>query len=204
MLGSIREQFDQVNVYWNGDNADFLPPWVNVMTSADDGDLTDLGKFRFLTGRGDVPQYYFTLDDDLIYPPNYADHMVAAIDHFDCIVTHHGRRLLGKGRKYYSGHQLFRCLGANLTDEIVDVGGTGVMAFHTDYFKPLIWRDSRMKMADLVFAEAAATNDRQIVCLAHPDDYFGYLDPPNTIHSTEHHDQQRLIDVADKIYEMNL
>ena len=65
MLGSIRGQFDQVNVYWNGDRAKFLPPWVNVMTSADDGDLTDLGKFRFLTGRGDVPQYYFTLDDDL-------------------------------------------------------------------------------------------------------------------------------------------
>jgi len=202
MLASIKGQFDRVNVYWNGDDAAFIPDWVYVTTSAVDGDLTDLGKFRFLTGYGNAPQYYFTLDDDIIYPRTYADDMVAAIDENECIVTHHGRRLIGKGRKYYSGHNLFRCLAENMYDEIVDVGGTGVMAFHTDYFRPLIWRDPRHKMADLVFAEAAAIAKKDILCLEHSADYFGYTKPPQTIHDTEQHNQQRLIDVADRIIDL--
>ena len=204
MLESIKGQFDRVNVYWNGTDPEFIPDWVHVTTSAIDGDLTDLGKFRFLTHYGNIAQYYFTLDDDLIYPPTYADDMVAAIDHHGCIVTHHGRKLLGKNRKYYSGHQLFRCLGDNPDDADVDVGGTGVMAFHADYFRPMIWRDVRMKMADLVFAVAAAENERQIVCLAHSADYFGYLKPTNTIHESEQHNQQRLTEVANRIIEIKI
>lgn len=203
MLESIRGQFDVIRIYWNGPDASFLPDWVYVVTEQQDGNLTDLGKFRFLTGFNTKDEYYFTLDDDLIYPRNYAFEMVQAIQEHGCIVTHHGRKLLGKGRKYYSGHVLTRCLGKSLMDKVVDVGGTGVMAFDTRYFRPLIWNDSRMKMADLVFAQAAAMESKTIKVLAHPENYFGYLNPTNTIHESEQHNQDRLIKVADHIYELN-
>lgn len=203
MLESIRGQFDVVRVYWNGSDTSFLPDWVYCVNNEQDGDLTDLGKFRFLSGFGVLDEYYFTLDDDLIYPKNYAFEMVQAIQEHGCIVTHHGRRLIGKGRKYYSEHVLTRCLEKSLRDKVVDVGGTGVMAFNTRYFKPLIWNDSRMKMSDLVFAELAAIQGKTIKVLAHPEKYFGYLNPKNTIHESEQHNQGRLIEVADKIYELN-
>lgn len=204
MLESIKGQFDAVRLYWNGTEKPDVPKWVKVIN--DDGDLTDLGKFRFLTGAIGFnkwpDEYYFTLDDDLIYPPTYADDMVAAIKEHGCIVTHHGRRLLGKGKQYYGGHDLTMCLKANPTDRSVDVAGTGVTAFSTDYFRPLIWRDTRMKMADLVFSEEAARRGKEIMCLAHPSDYFGYLEPENTIHETEQHNQDRLIAVANRIYQL--
>jgi hypothetical protein len=205
MLESIKGQFDYTRVYWNGKDASFIPEWVEVMNR--DGDLTDLGKFRFLVGNGfprDKHEYYFTLDDDLIYPETYADDMVSSIKEHGCIVTHHGRRLLGKGLPYYKGHELTMCLNANPTDHKVDVGGTGVMAFNTHYYRPLIFRYSRQCMADLVLAEDASLKGKDIVCLAHPSDYFGYLNPKETIHDTEHRtDQQRLIRVADKIFQNN-
>jgi hypothetical protein len=203
MLESIRGQFDVVRIYWNGSDTSFLPDWVYCVNNEQDGDLTDLGKFRFLTGFGGKDEYYFTLDDDLIYPKNYSFEMVQAIQEHGCIVTHHGRKLIGKGRNYYSGHVLTRCLEKSLRDKVVDVGGTGVMAFDARYFRPLIWNDPRMKMADLVFAQAAAMGGKTIKVLAHPDNYFGYLNPKNTIHESEQHNQDRLIEVADHIYELN-
>lgn len=199
-LESIKGQFDYVRIYWNGEDTSFLPDWVHVTNL--DGDLTDLGKFRFVTGYGGEDEYYFTLDDDLIYPKGYAFEMVQAIQEHGCIVTHHGRRLIGKGRKYYSGHVLTMCLQNSSRDHEIDVAGTGVMAFDTRYFKPLIWTDGRPRMADLVFSELAALEGKRIVCLAHPHNYFTYQNPPNTIHETEQHNQDRLIEVADKIYDL--
>jgi len=203
MLESIRGQFDVVRVYCNGLDTSHIPDWAYVVNNEQDGDLTDLGKFRFLTGFGVRAEYYFTLDDDLIYPKGYARDMVQAIQEHECIVTHHGRKLIGKGRKYYGGHVLTHCLEKSLRDKEIDVAGTGVMAFDTRYYRPYIWRDQRMRMADLVFSEDAALSGKKIKALAHPEGYFKYLNPKETIHSKDQHHQDRLIEVADKIYEIN-
>ena len=164
-------------------------------------DLTDNGKFYFLHEYKE-PIYYFTCDDDIIYPPTYVQDMIEAIERTGTIVTHHGRKLLGEGRSYYRGHKAYQCLKENNYEGLIDVAGTGVTAFRTDYFNAEIWASSDKRMSDLVFSLEVAKQGKEITLLKHSGNYFQYLNvPPNqTIHGTEHKRETRQIQIADEIF----
>jgi hypothetical protein len=174
MLDSIKGQFDKTRVYFNNisKRPDFIPDWVEVVCGGKQ-DLTDNGKFFFIKD----DEYYFTLDDDLVYPPTYAEDMVRDIDRTHGIVTHHGRILLKPGVSYYKNHKCYRCLGANAYETRIDVAGSGVSAWDTRVFKPTLWNSQYLKMADLVLSLEAAKKDVHITVLRHDADYFGYLNP---------------------------
>lgn len=91
-------------------------------------DLTDLGKFYGLYFH---KGYYFSCDDDLIYPPDYVEYMTEKIDQYDCIVSCHGRIFMGKIGSYYRNGIKFHCLQEVGKDKLINVGGTGVMGFKT-------------------------------------------------------------------------
>ena len=111
----------------------------------------DNGKFYGLTQLKE-PCYYFCCDDDLIYPKSYIPDMIAKIEEYKCIVAHHGRILTREGVPYYKGHKSFRCLNDVVKDEVIDVPGTGVMAFDTEYFNPIdLWKSPDLRMSDLIF-----------------------------------------------------
>lgn len=143
---------DQINVYDN---------------LAEDVDLTDNGKFYFLQNYSE-PIYYLSCDDDILYPPNYIEKIVNGIEEHKSIVTFHGRLLRAKGVNYYRGHKVFRCLGRVTKDRVIDVAGTGVTGFRTDYFNPLhIWSSKYKQMSDLVFSLEAAKQGKNITVLKH-------------------------------------
>ena len=198
MLNSIRGQFDKVRIYYNNvyDRPNFLPDWVEVVCGGDT-DLTDNGKFYFIKDN----EYYFTLDDDLIYPPTYADDMVSAIDRLGGMVSHHGRILLNSGAAYYRNHKVFRCLGENRKECKIDVVGSGVAAFDTTNFKPVIWNSEYQKMGDLVLSLEAARMGVSRYVLKHKADYFGYLnpDPSSTIYFQESKNDKIQSQLADEI-----
>lgn len=134
--------------------------------------LTDNGKFYFLS-KLDKPVYYFTCDDDLEYPPTYINDMVEAIERTKTIVTHHGRILMGPNRNYYRGHQAFRCLNDVNEELVIDVPGTGVTAFSTEYFNPInLWAAPQKKMSDIVFGYQAAIENKTITLLKHKAGYI--------------------------------
>lgn len=164
-LKSLVGQADQIRIYNN---------------EVRDVDLTDNGKFFFLK-EYDEPVYYFSCDDDLIYPPTYVRDMIAAIEKYKCIVTHHGRILTGgKGANYYRSHKAFRCLGDVHTDQFIHVAGTGVTAFRTDYFNPTeIWSSPDKKMSDVIFSFEAAKQKKNIMILSHKKGYIQYTNVPN-------------------------
>jgi len=201
MLASIRGQFDVVRCYFNGvtKRPEWMPDWVEVTTGED---LTDLGKFYFLQPEAD--EYYFTLDDDLIYPPNYAHTMVEACNKYNCVVTHHGRKLIGLLPTYYKGHAGVHCLQYNSADVELDVAGTGVMCFNTKMFNPYWLRYSTERlMSDLTFAHEAAKHNIKIMGLAHAGGMFGYLEPEltgTTIHQTMCNNEGVLVKKAHQIY----
>jgi hypothetical protein len=158
-LISIREQFDEINIYDNG---------------KEQRDLTDRGKFYFLQ-KYTEPVYYFTLDDDIIYPPDYVRRTIAHIEAHGAIITYHGRRLTGRGLNYYKQHDKYHFIRAQSEAIELDVPGTGVMAFRTDYFNPVkMYRQKIDKMVDLVFAVSAAEADRMIIL---PPKTYGWLLP---------------------------
>ena len=167
-----------------------------------DINLTDNGKFYFLDEYKE-PVYYFTCDDDLIYPPDYVYKTIQAIEKHKCIVTYHGRKLRGLNRSYYRGHTSLRCLD-NAPHEIeIDVCGTGVTAFRTDYFNPTtIWSSEDKRMSDLVFSLEAAKHGKKIMHIPHKAKWIRYVDQPKgtTIYEMENRNESRQIEISNEIW----
>lgn len=167
-------------------------------------DLTDNGKFHGLNFIEEYC-YYFTCDDDIIYPPTYVKDMIAKIEEHKCIVTHHGRRLRGLNREYYRGHYGYRCLSFNPQDRLIDIAGTGVTAFKTDYFCPSQLSHANDKMmADCVFSLEATKQGKEIMVLAHKEGYFKDLQVPKelTIYEMQKDKAIRQREIADEIWRL--
>ena len=132
------------------------------------GDLGDAGKFYNCE---EIDGYHFTIDDDLIYPPDYVSRMVASIERHNrkYAITCHGRRFGSMPvASYYRGAtENYACLQGQLSDAMVHVGGTGVMAYHTSVLKLSIADFEAANMADIWFAKAANEQGVNILSIAH-------------------------------------
>lgn len=186
-MNSLAPQVDEIRLYDN---------------DAELHDYTDNAKFYYLSHYKE-PVYWFSCDDDLIFPPTYVKDMINKIEEHKCIVTHHGRRLRGLSLDYYTGHYGYRCLSFNPADYPISVAGTGCTAFRTDYFNPVeIYRSEDKKMADLVFSLEAKKQNKKIVVLSHREGYIKQLPVPSEL--TIYHDQKnkavRQMELANEIY----
>jgi len=183
-LKSLSKQVDTIYLYDNEKNED----------------LADNGKFYGLE-LIDEPCIYLSCDDDLLYPPNYVEVMVKAIETHKCIVSHHGRILTGLDVDYYSGHKSFRCLDEVRAWQLIDVCGTGVTGFSTEYFNPQLWDAQDKKMSDLVFSLEAKKQDKRITLLPHSKGWITHLpiDHSKSIAVTER-TNKRQIEIANEIY----
>jgi glycosyltransferase involved in cell wall biosynthesis len=188
-IDSLKNQVDEINVYDNEINPD----------------LTDNGKFYFLH-KYKEPIYYLSCDDDIIYPPTYAQDMIKAINECNSIVTHHGRKLVRKGVSYYKGHTTYRCTGLVNKKRLIDVGGTGVTGFRTDYFNPIhIYKSEHKKMSDLVFALEARKQKKLITLITHKTGYIIAQPVPReqTIFGNHKDDDAEQSTLADEIQSLS-
>lgn len=200
-LDSIEGQFDEVRVVLNEYtevpnkllkyDAEFIIP---------KRDLKDNGKFYSLQR----DEYYFTMDDDIIYPSDYAVAMLKELERRP-IVTHHGRLLLGKGRNYYSSHKRFHFLEEVKGAWQIDVLGTGVTAFRTNEVCPTwITYDKRQCMTDLLLSLHCAEEGIPITLLPHGYRWFGLTEQPvgETIFEKHHKKCEVQSRIADEIYHL--
>ena len=181
---------DEVSIYHNG---------------LEEVDLTDNGKFYGLQFY-DEPIYYFSIDDDIIYPEWYIERTLEAIERYDTIVTYHGRKLTGVGKNYYRGHQGFRVLGDVDKAQVIDVAGTGCTAFKTEYFNPTeIYKSEFKRMSDCVFSLEAAKQRKKITILPHKTGDFKDLHAPveTSCWGREHKGAKNQMKHADAIYKLN-
>lgn len=169
MLNSIDGQFDEIRIYLN--NFKYVPVELQKYTCYIGKDLTDNGKFFWSQNEN---EYYFTLDDDIIYPPDYVRKTLPLIK--DRIVTYHGRNLYGLNQPYYNNHRVYSFYKSLSKDVKLDVGGTGVMAFSTNKFKPGLWKSPNMKMTDLIISLEATIYDLEIVCLSREADWLNPIE----------------------------
>jgi len=200
MLTSIISQFDEIRIYAN--EFDEIPYWMTRFTVVKGENLYDNGKFYFLSKLKE-PEYYFSLDDDIIYPSTYVDDMVNAIHKHNTIVTQHGRLLLNSDVSYYRGHKAFHCCNNNFLECEIDVAGTGVTAFSTEYFNPNeIYKSTDVCMSDLVFSLEAIKQNKKITVLTHDCGYIKALPVPfeETIFGNSHKREHRQIEIANEIF----
>lgn len=215
MISSIYDQVDVIRICFNEMTRDDVPKFIKDLENRypdNDGkiyfyfpkeNLTDNGKFSFLEeGR---EEYYFTMDDDLVYPHDYVEKTIENIIKYGTIITYHGRILLGKGLDYYFHHEVFRCLADQYVDKRIDVAGTGVCAFDTRYFNPVgLDINDNKKMSDVIFSLEASKSNKKIGCIKHKQGWIKSIDNQETIFRSESRKGTPIQDsLSDEIYTLN-
>ena len=107
------------------------PKVVPNLTTNEKGDANkylNIGKY--------TNDYYFSCDDDIIYPKDYVETYIKAIDEKKSLITIHGSTIPPrKVKSYYKGRSMkAHCLNA-CEESVVHVPGSGVSGFHTSFLK---------------------------------------------------------------------
>jgi glycosyltransferase involved in cell wall biosynthesis len=203
-LESIIDQCDVINVTLNSHDGDIpeilYHDKINLMLS--DNSLGDAMKF-YMLDKSDG--YYLTIDDDLIYPPNYVEHMIAKCKEYGNtrVMTLHGRNFASFPiTSYYrSATERYACLNAVKKNVIVQFGGTGVMCFHTDLFKLGIDYFMAPNMADVWIGRYCLDNKIEILCLRHESGFIKYIPQKTTIYDQESNNDGLQTEIANVIYQ---
>lgn len=152
-VNSILPQCDELNIYLN--ELKEVPAFlnhekINVFRSQQhSGNLGDVGKFYTCD---QWQGYVFTVDDKLIYSPDYARTMIQAIESLNrkAVISAHGRITKPNCKSYYRDpEKSFRCLDAEPESMLAHIPGTGVMAFHTDTIQVKLSDFKSTNMSDI-------------------------------------------------------
>lgn len=190
VVRSLRNQVNHVNVMLNGyDHTPFYLHKSGITVRHFDNSKGDAVKFY---GLGNVRGYIFTCDDDLLYPEDYADVMIAKLKEHNnrVILTNHGRIMEDKPvSNSYTDRRggirnpdsKFHCLLDAPREAYLDIGGTGVMAWHSDYFFPDYEKITKKNMADIWVHGFAREQECKILHNPHREGWIQYLHPKHTI-----------------------
>ena len=182
-VNSLLPQVDRLNIMLN--SYPYTPSFCfdeKIKTVDLDNSKGDAAKFY---GLKDVKGYVFTCDDDLLYPENYVSTMIAELEawKYEVIMSCHGRIMREKpvSNSYTDRKRAFHCLKTENYRGLIDIGGTGVMAWHSEAFFVDIDRIDKKNMADIWVAMFAHESDVKIVHCPHREGWIKYLHPAHTI-----------------------
>lgn len=172
-IESIYDQADIIRVYLNDFNQ--IPKEFNrKKIHAECGpDLNSSAKFLWCH---ESDQYYFTVDDDIVYPKSYAADMINNLNKFNdkICTTFHGRLYSGKKIKSYFNDKLkVYCFHKTVHESVyVNIIGAGVTAFNTNLVKINRFLFKYNFMDDIEVSIQLMHNKIPIVVIAHNEDYF--------------------------------
>jgi hypothetical protein len=186
MLASLAPQVDELHVYL--DRYDTVPdfvsnshPKLSVHLSRDLPGLRDNGKFVPLLDREDEC-YFFMVDDDIEYPPDYVNALVKKIEYYGrlAVVGVHGVQITEQPTGYFSSFRRVHWFIRELEqDKLVNNLGTGTVAFHSGSLIGLDYRSfSESGMADLYLAVLCKIRGVPMVALARPENWLVQLEEP--------------------------
>ncbi|OOZ42431.1 glycosyltransferase [Solemya elarraichensis gill symbiont] len=154
-IASILPQLDRLYLFF--DRFEKLPlirhPKIVCLTSQNFGDHRANGKFLGLLMAGDG-DYYFSLDDDLLYPQDYVERMVEYLQQGDntFVAGVHGSILKPEINHYLNDRRVTNRSMASDTESRVHILGTCTTAFNTDTLRLDVRRWKHRNMVDLTFA----------------------------------------------------
>lgn len=184
-IKSVRENCDIIYLALNG--YEKIPRWVEkdkrikpkIFDNAIFGDAAKFWGCTFTKG------YYFTCDDDLIYPEDYFEVFTKASQKFGdkAIISIHGKRCTNKLIKnfYRDTENISRCLHDQEKDIQVHIPGSGAMCMHTSYNKIDMAHFGAPNMADVWVGLYAQKNQSPIISLKHKKGWLKYQKPEGTI-----------------------
>jgi len=197
-IKSVVDQVDIVNVCLNNYlECPYEHPKVNYFYS--DNVFTDSGKFLFAQN---FKGYYLTLDDDLIVGPTYVSDTIKMIDKYK-VVSYHGRTFLKFPIESYHKTPAIRnrCLAEHTFTEPVQICGSGVMGFDTNYFSPPMSIFKKGLMSDIWISIYAKENNIYIWGLKHSATLFKYQHVENTIYEKKVNDCEYETELVNKYFQ---
>lgn len=177
-VDSIYNQADEVRIYLN--NFNYIPPQFcrkKIICHIGE-DLRSTGK---LFWAHEPDQYYFCIDDDLIYPDTYGVDMINKLREYDedAIISLHGK-ILQEGIKtsYFKNLvKSYHCLQQVEHDSDVHVIGNGVCVFNTNHIHIDIDQFKYLYMDDIMVSLQVNNQGKKRIVMAHEKNYLKYNDP---------------------------
>lgn len=138
-IPALLPQCDELHVYLN--NFEEVPKIlcqdkiIARLSQDHAGDLGDRGKFWPVFEDSSLSCYLFTVDDDILYPPDYVSVLKERIDAAErrSLWGVHGAVIRAYPNDYYKGRQqVYHYRAALNVPKRCNVLGTGTLAYHTD------------------------------------------------------------------------
>ncbi|MBC6443764.1 MAG: hypothetical protein GDA53_11795 [Rhodobacteraceae bacterium] len=171
VLETLYGQMDHFFIYLNG--YDSVPNWmedrkVTVFRSQDYIDMNATGKV-FFAERIDKG-FFFTLDDDFLYPGNYVAHLKQTMANYDNRVAAcvHGSIFPENPEYYYMRTAIYQYQGGLKTDRFVCLPGTGSFAVNVCNVDLSLRQFLPEVMVDLTCAILCKNNKVPLVCVSRP------------------------------------
>lgn len=144
-------------------------PKIRILRSQDHGDLRANGKMLGMALEA-RPCTYLSVDDDILYPPDFAAVMERRLRSYGgpVVLGLHGSVLRPPLQSYRTDRHLYRRTERLWRDRTVDVIGTDAIAFSTEtcHFDVREW--AIVNMVDLHFARFARQADIPLVVIRRP------------------------------------
>lgn len=176
MIKSIYDQADKIIIALNNYNE--VPKYLQrekIECHLLDNEKGDAGKFYRVPREG----WYFSMDDDLIYPKDYVNNTLKYLSKHD-VVSYHGRNFDIPIKSYYKdATERYYCLHDVNKEVKVQICGTGVAAF--DCSKLNIKYDDFLSsnMADIWFSLQCRLQKKDIYVLPHKKGWIRYNNKMN-------------------------
>jgi hypothetical protein len=170
-INSILHQTDTLGVYLNEWSQ--IPEWLNhpkikIETSQSIINQGDAGKFYWVNN---YTGYYFSCDDDLIYPENYIDKTIKKIEKYNrkAVISYHGSIIEDDFTNYYDSksRKVLSYYYPRENDTLVHILGTGVLGFHSETLDIKFEDFKKPNMADLYFAILAQNKKTPLIVQSH-------------------------------------
>jgi hypothetical protein len=120
--------------------------------------------------------YYFTADDDILYPPDYVNTMIRKIEDYgrQAVIGVHGVVLADQPPGYFSAfRKVYLFKKALERDALVNNLGTGTVAFHSRRLAGLDYRPfAQSGMVDLFLAVFCKQRQIPMIAIARHDNWL--------------------------------
>ncbi|RNF84357.1 FkbM family methyltransferase [Montanilutibacter psychrotolerans] len=179
-IDSLIDQVDRIFVYLN--EYDEVPQFLKhprITVKIGGEDLRDNGKFYF---GPELPEgYCFTVDDDIVYPPDYVQRLIRKIELYGrkALVGVHGTIFAKPIVSYFADRTLFHFKHPLERDRIVNQLGTGTLAFHTSLWRPSHTAFASTGMVDAWIAVEAAKRGIPLIVVDRKRNWLKPMEEPS-------------------------
>ncbi len=185
-ISSIEPYMDHLYLYLNGYSK--VPDWISghekitpFLSSAENSDMGDAGKFFGLNKISDKDYYYFTLDDDMLYPPDYTWKMVEKIELHNRLVIAGcgGYTMKEQVNQFYTDRKASWHISTNNTqDRPVHILHTALTAWHCSAIDFKYEDCEKPNMGDIWLAIAAQKQEVPMILIERPANWAKPLPMP--------------------------